>query len=278
MKIILSHDIDHLNWSEHLLRDTYIPKLILRTGLQRIKNLIDTKTALARIDCISKNRLHRLDELIRFLKNEQIRSTFFIGFGNGLNLSYTNKQALDIGQRLVNDGFAVGIHGIQYNSLEGIKSEKTKGTSLLSTQKFTGIRMHYLRYDPHTPQLLSASGYMYDSTEYKIADPYEVCAGLWSFPIGVMDCYAVTPEHESLELGKTYTLKLIKEAIHKKLNYFVVNFHDIYFDDNGYNNYKEWLIWLVQHLKNQGHTFTDFETAITDLQQSKTNQEQFKIS
>ena len=269
MKIILSHDIDHLNWSEHLLRDTYIPKLIVRTGLQRIKKLIDTKTALARIDFISENRLHRLDELIQFLNSRQVKSTFFIGFANGLNLSYTNKQALAIGERLLKEGFAVGIHGIQYNNEQGIQAEKKKGESLLGKQRMAGIRMHYLRYAQITPQLLAAAGYQYDSTEYRIAEPYLVQPGLWSFPIGVMDCYAVTPENESLEIGKAYTLKLLEEAQQKQLNYFVVNFHDLYFDDKGYSSYKEWLIWLVDYLKEQGHTFTDFETAITELQRAK---------
>lgn len=132
--------------------------------------------------------------------------------------------------------------------------------------------MHYLRYSENMHALLAQAGYQYDSTECRIADPYLIQPGLWSFPIGVMDCYAVTPKHESLELGKSYTLKLIEEAVQKKLNYFVVNFHDLYFDDKGYNNYREWLIWLVHHFKNEGHTFTDFETAIYELQQNKANQ------
>ncbi len=269
MKIILSHDIDHLKWSEHLLRDTYIPKLIVRTGIQRIKKLIDTKTALARIDFVSENRLHRLDELIQFLNSRKVKSTFFIGFANGLNLSYTNKQALAIGERLLNEGFAVGIHGIAYKDAQGIQTEKAKGKALLSKQKFAGIRMHYLRKTENTHSLLAAAGYQYDSTEYRIANPYLVQPGLWSFPIGVMDCYAVTPENESLEMGKVYTLKLLEEAKEKQLDYFVVNFHDLYFDDKGYSSYKEWLIWLVDYLKEQGHTFTDFETAITELQHTK---------
>lgn len=269
MKIILSHDIDHLNWSEHLLRDTYIPKLIVRTGIQRVKTLIDTKTTLARINFITQNRLNRLLELTAFLHNEQIRSTFFIAFANGLNLSYKTSQAIRIGEWLLKEGFAVGIHGLSYDHATGIAAEKQKGDALLGKQTLSGIRMHYLRYAPQTPELLSAAGYHFDSTEYKISDPYEVCKGLWSFPIGVMDCYAVTPEHENLEMGKEYTLKLLEEAKQKKLNYFVVNFHDVYFDDKGYNNYKTWLVWLVNHLKDEGHSFIDFETALAELKNNK---------
>lgn len=269
MKIILSHDIDHLKWTEHIFKDTYIPKLIVRTSLQRIKKLIDTKTTLARVNFLTQNRLHRLDELIVFLKKENIRSTFFIAFANGLNLSYSYKEALLIGERLLQEGFAVGIHGIEYNNLYGIVEENLKGSPLLSKQAIAGIRMHYLRQSENMHGLLAKAGYHYDSTEYRIANPYKSQNGLWSFPIGVMDCFAVTPKNECLEIGKKYTLKLIEEAIQNRLNYFVINFHDVYFDDNAYGSYKEWLVWLVHYLKDRGHIFIDFETAITELQQGK---------
>ncbi len=271
MKIILSHDIDHLHWSEHYFRDTYVPKLFVRTAIQRFRGLIDTRTALERINIFKENRLNRLDELITFLKNENIKSTFFIGFANGLNLSYSSKEALSIGKYLQSHGFAIGVHGIEYQNVKGIKSEKKIAESLLLKQYFSGIRMHYLRKSNNMHSILEDAGYHYDSTEYRIADPYLIKPGLWSFPIGVMDCYAVTPERENLEMGKEYTLKLIEQALYNNLNYFVINFHDLYFNDKGYKNYKEWLIWLVHHLKNDGHTFTDFETAIVELKKLNKN-------
>ena len=41
-----------------------------------------------------------------------------------------------------------------------------------------------------------------------------------------------------VELYKFYTLKIIEEAVQKKLNYFVLSLHDVYFDNKGYGNYK----------------------------------------
>ena len=204
MKIILSHDVDHLFWSEHFFRDTFIPKLLVRSFLQVSRSQISLKTALARCNFLADRRMNRLNELSSFLQKNHIRSTFFIGFANGLNLSYNQAKALEIGELLLKEGFAVGVHGIAYNDFEAIHQEKRKAQVLLDKQVNSGIRMHYLRYDQNTPELLANVNYRFDSTEYKIEDPYLVKPNLWSFPISIIDTNAVKPNAKNLNWAKNY--------------------------------------------------------------------------
>lgn len=267
MKIIVSHDIDHIYWSDHWFRDLYIPKLWVRTALQLLKGQISASVALARINFLSEKRLNRIDELTTYLKAFNIPSTFFLGFANGLNLSYSNEQAGRMAAYLQNLGFGVGVHGIAYNDESGLAQEYAKASSFISSP--AGIRMHYLRYESGvTPKLLAKTGYSYDSTEYQMRDPYRFDTGLWSFPIGVMDTYAVSPKHQNLEEAKRYTLDRLNEAKSNGQEYFVINTHDSYFDDKAYALYKDWFVWLIDYLLHEGNEFISFARAMKNLESS----------
>ena len=265
MKIILSHDVDHLRWSEHYLKDLFIPKLWIRTFLQRVKNQIDTKTAWNRCNIFMNKELHRLYDLVDYLKKENIKSTFFLGFANGLNLSYSNAQARIWGNWLIDKGFHVGVHGICFDSAEGIKKEFDKAQSLLEHSNFKGIRMHYLRHNENSAKYWKEAGYAFDSSEYKVENPYLILPDFWSFPIGVMDTYAVSAIEQDLDKAKAYTFERLALAKEKKLDYFVINFHDTYFDSDAYGLYKDWLVWIIDYLKGEGYLFTDFQSALKEL-------------
>jgi hypothetical protein len=271
MKIIVSHDIDHLNWSEHYFQDLFILKLFLRSTLMLLRGQISIKTALSRCNIFADKRINRLNELTEFLRHQEIRSTFFIAFSNGLNLSYSTSKAIEIGEKLIDQNFLVGVHGIEFNHIEKINEEKVKALPILSKQSFAGIRMHYLRSTDKTKDYLSKTLYNYDSTEYCIKNPYLVRPNLWSFPISVMDTYVIERHNHNLDLAKRYTCQLLKKANDCQLKYFVINFHDLYFDDNAYSIYKNWFIWLIDHLKKEGFEFSDFEQALLDLNSNSNN-------
>jgi len=66
-------------------------------------------------------------------------------------------------RRIHENGFDVGVHGIDYTTLEGIKKEfDTSGRYFTLSQ--IGIRMHYLRRNEATLGFMEAAGYRYDSS------------------------------------------------------------------------------------------------------------------
>ena len=122
--------------------------------------------------------------------------------------------------------------------------------------------MHYLRNDPDTADYLSQTGYTFDSTDYKIAEPYLI-GKMVEFPIAVMDAYAVRPHHKKIDIAKAYTLERLDLAEKNNIPYFTINFHDLVFNP-AYALYKDWFTWTIELCKQRGYFFTDFENAIKE--------------
>lgn len=211
---------------------------------------------------LMNNRQHRLYELIRFNKDRRIPATFFIGMRNGLNLSYNYPKAKKIVQVIrENDPDAdIGVHGIAYNTLELMQEEYKKLKSVFS--QTNGIRMHYLRKDNSTLELLNQIGYRFDSTTYELKDPYRV-GQLIEFPVSVMDVSVVSGK--DFNKIKERTLAIIDTALKNRLSYFTVIFHDFYFD-KGFSMHKDWYTWLVEFFMDQQMEFTSFNKAIGELE------------
>lgn len=265
MKIILSHDVDHLYWSEHWLNDLYIPKLFYRTLLQYSRGKISIKTATARIAFWSDNRLNRLDELTKFLSDQKLKAHFFFGMDNALGLSYNYLSSKPFIENLIQQGFGVGAHGINFDNFELMQREYARFHEV-SGQKSFGVRMHYLRMDSETPTLLNKCGYRFNSSQYEIRAPFKWDnTEMWEFPVSIMESYSVSRTNQSLTNAKDYTLKMLEKAIHADLPYFVINFHDTHFD-RGYAVYRDWFIWIVNYLKEMNCSFTTFEDAIDELE------------
>ena len=88
MKIIISHDVDHLTALEHV-RDLILPKHILRSILELGLGHATVAEMGNRLGDILKNRLHNLDSLLSFDREEEIPSTFFIGTALHLTIDFT---------------------------------------------------------------------------------------------------------------------------------------------------------------------------------------------
>ncbi len=95
MKIIVSHDVDHLSVIEHY-KDLIIPKLIIRSFLEKFKGRISVKELRGRIISLFTNKLQNIEELILFDKDNNVPSTFFVGVENGLGLSYSPIEMLSV--------------------------------------------------------------------------------------------------------------------------------------------------------------------------------------
>ncbi|MEG1594505.1 MAG: hypothetical protein RR350_08835, partial [Oscillibacter sp.] len=88
MKIIISHDIDHLDASDHLTRDLILPKLWVRSFLQLCRGEICFRTFWYRLTILFHNRMNRTEEVMAFDHAHGIPSVFFFGMDHVLGMSY----------------------------------------------------------------------------------------------------------------------------------------------------------------------------------------------
>ena len=114
MKIIVSHDVDHLFWSEHLLKDLFITKLWLRSSRHLLTGVIDAKTFVARINFWADKRLNRLKELMEYERSMNIPATYFFVMRKGFGVSYSAENARPFIKAVLDNRFNAGVHGMSY--------------------------------------------------------------------------------------------------------------------------------------------------------------------
>ncbi len=260
MKIIVSHDVDHLTLSEHW-RDRFYPGLIVK-GLKGV-----LKGDLSASEFLKRSfsyRLERISELHEFNMQFGIKETFFFGMDNALSLSYNYKKAKPYITYLQEAGVEVGLHGINYNSQKNLTIEKKRLLELMGSDTAIGIRNHYLRRDETTLPIMEALGFTYDSTYNTLKQPWKV-GSMWEIPISIMDATVLSPMGGKLASAKKESKRLLSEAQALNLPYFVINFHDIYFSPT-YSEYKDWYTWLIKHLAEDGYEFISFNNALKELE------------
>ena len=264
MKIIISHDVDHLYWNDHLT-DLFYPKLWLRESFALLRRRISVQEWALRMAIPFHRNLHHLQEVMQFDTVNGIPSTFFFGMANGLGLSYTHKQALKAIRQVQSGGFAAGVHGIAYDDAAAIQAEYQAFETLTGTAP-TGIRMHYVRHTDRTEQLLSTAGYAFDSTVFdkstgsSIQAPYPV-GSMWEFPLTIMDTYLPY----DLRKAQAKTRQMLDQAVQKNIGYCTVLFHDTNYSP-AYQVYQDWYTWLIGHCQTEGFEFISFQEAIRELE------------
>jgi hypothetical protein len=265
MKVIVSHDVDHLTFWEHKT-DLIIPKFIVRSALQCLSGNISIKEVMQRADMIFSNRWHRIGELMAFDKAEQIPSTFFIGVNNGCGLAYSINNAETWINNIMNEGFNVGVHGIDYQYFESIQKEYLTFQHI-SGKEQSGIRMHYLRQSDETIRHLSKTGYFFDSTVRALQSPYKL-GEMWEFPLHIMDGDIIEQGKRfrinSLKVAQELTRIIIDQVYEKKIGYLTVLFHDCYFDDC-FSVWRDWYLWIIGYLKSSQFEFVGYPEAVAEL-------------
>jgi hypothetical protein len=258
VKIIVSHDVDHLYGLEHW-NDRYWPGVWYRVTSSLLRGEINYRTWVSRSWPLQ--RLQRIEELITFELSLDIHPTFFFGMRNGLRLSYSLQQAKPIIEHLMKSNIPVGVHGMAYNDIEVMRQEKSLFFDLTGAHP-VGIRNHYLRMDANTHPYMNELQYTFDSTVYKLAFPYKE-GKLWVFPISLMD--VTLGIDTSVKEKKERSFEIYYKALELDLPYFVLNFHDVYYSPN-YPNEKAWWEWFLTFLR-KNHTFISFEKAMIELNQ-----------
>jgi peptidoglycan/xylan/chitin deacetylase (PgdA/CDA1 family) len=266
MKIIISHDVDSITAWEHK-KDLAIPKFIVRSSIELVIGKIDFTEYFLRFKELAKNRLQNLEELMAFDIKNKIPSTFFVGVNNGLGLAYSLQAAKYWIKKIAERGFDIGVHGIEFNNPEWIRNEYEIFEKLSDSENF-GIRMHYLRNSSDTLKFLNEAGYIFDSSLYKLENPYKV-GDLWEIPLHVMDTYLFNKnsrwQDQTLEQVKETTKVKTDKAYNSGMKYFTVLFHDRYFS-NSFKSWKDWYVWIVDYLKSSGFEFTSYREAIQKLE------------
>ncbi|MCK4795646.1 MAG: hypothetical protein KAV87_68590 [Desulfobacteraceae bacterium] len=266
MKIIISHDVDHITAWEHK-KDLIIPKLAVRSSIELVIGKIGFTEYLLRFKELARNKWQNLEELMRFDKENKVSSTFFVGVNNGLGLSYSLENAKYWIKKIVEKGFDVGAHGLAFNNYDDIKDEYDTFRNLAGLEKF-GIRIHYVRKSEDTLKFLDKAGYIFDSTLCKLENPFKA-GNLWEFPLHVMDDYVFT-EHrrwqtQTLEQAEDKTKRIIEKAYKTGIKYLTILFHDRYFSDS-FKSWKGWYVGTIGYLKNSGFEFTTYREAIQELE------------
>ncbi len=264
-KVIVSHDVDHLFAKDHWFRDLIYPKMWVRNTLQLIKKETSVREWwLRNTSCFRKNR-HNLEALMDFDENHGIPSTFFFGMNQGLGMSYRPEEAKPVIQEVHERGFAVGVHGIEYQDYDGMKREYDMFKEINGFEP-CGIRMHYVRFDENTFEKLSKIGYVFDTTEFDKKNcgirklPYQL-GKMWEFPLAIMDAYLP----QSFEGARQTTLKLLEECRTAELPYITVLFHDYQFCDD-YSDMRNWYKWLMNYfVDSEDFSFISYKTAIQEL-------------
>jgi hypothetical protein len=268
MKAIISHDIDHIHVSEHLLRDTILPKYMARMHVELLSGKISFREYILRWSDFFKNKWQNIDELITFNNYSGVPSSFFIAVNKGVGLNYSNEAALVWIEQMKSRHCEIGIHGIEFDNKEKIKAEFELFKSLAGLNEF-GIRMHYVRNTEETYQHLSDTGYVYDSTVHAFKNPYKI-GNMWEFPFQIMDGWVIENgkswQSVSLEQAKEKTLKLIERADKENLKYLGIDFHDRYFS-HSFKTWLNWYVWVVEYLKQNKIEFVNFKTAVKELEQ-----------
>jgi len=269
MKIIISHDIDHITVLEHN-RDLIIPKLIIRSFIELGLGYISISEMIKKFSESLKNKWQNIEELMKFDKENNVPSTFFVGVSKGKGLCYSLENAEYWVKKIVEQGFDVGVHGIAYDNYELIKTEFDTFKKISDLKTF-GIRMHYLRHNEYTLDFLNKTGYLFDSSIYGLKNPYKV-GSLWEFPLHIMDGYIFCKksrwQNVFLEKAKQETRSLIEKAHENDINYFTILFHDRYFSES-FKQWKEWYLWLIYYLKKNNFEFTTFNDAVDTIERMK---------
>ncbi len=276
MKVIISHDVDHITACEHY-KDLIIPKFIVRGLIELGLGNISMLELKDRIESIIQNKWENIEELMRFDKANGIPSTFFIAVKNGRKLNYSLRSAEIWMKRIIQKGFDAGVHGIAFDNYTAMKMEFDSFKELSMLDMF-GIRVHDIGVKTRDAKLTSEDltalnkiGYHFSSNTFELKNPFKV-GNLWEFPIHIMDGYVMQKnsgfQNQTLEQAKITTKELMNKACASGVRYFSILFHDFFFSD-GFRTWNQWYQWLAGHCNKKGIEFINYRKAIQELSDNK---------
>ena len=269
MKIIVSHDVDHITASEHF-KSAFMPKFIIKSNIELFLGKISFQEYRNRYSSIISNKWNNISELIDYDQKHDIPSTFFVAVNSGVGLNYSLDLANEWILEILNRGSLCGVHGIAYDNFEQIKNEYDIFKSISGIDDF-GVRMHYLRSGDNTLRMLAKAGYIFDSTDYGLKKHYKI-DNMHELPLHVMETYELEAGRKwqsvSTKQAIISTIDKLKQAEKNGVEYFTILFHDRYFD-NSFVSWKNWYQQLTEYCFSQGYEFVDFNTAVKQIEANR---------
>lgn len=267
LRIALTHDIDRVDKTYQ--RFTHALRNLLKANFKKsFYHLLSNKI----------NAYWGFDEIINIENYYNVKSThFFLNESIEFDLfnlpsyklslgrySIYEDRIKDIIRYLDKNGWEVGLHG-SYRSFMNknlMLHEKCELEKIVG-HKIIGIRQHYLNLNNETWKIQKEIGLNYDTSfgsnkvigfkndQYKPFRPFN--DNFVVFPQVIMDSLFVSNRNRSEELKKTFDLAQEHDAI------IVVNWHNNYFDEKEFPNYKKYYIQLIEESLNNNATFKTLE-------------------
>jgi hypothetical protein len=259
--IIISHDVDHISPYEHL-NDLILPKFIVRALLERYMGYITYEELYKRYVEFLNGKWNYLSELAEFDSRNGISSTFFFAVGNGFGLKYKINQAKPFVDMIVQHGLAIGIHGIERQSVDKMKAERQR---FLDSYGYdcSGIRMHYLARDHSMIREICDVGYVFDSSLRGNGSAMRIGNSI-HFPLHIMDSDMLLckKRYQSAHTTAAFvaTRERISRLIEAKVDYISVLFHDRYFSD-AHSSWRDWYQRVVEWILDQRIMTTNYNVA-----------------
>lgn len=242
----LTHDIDILSLKElplgrtflgYLYRSTLVNWRRLRSGKVTIKEFLAglwqaNKACAAKLglgqDCWQK----ALNQLLELERSLQVRSSLYFmpepgKPGKGIDIPrapanrashYEPEQYQEMLQALEQEGWEVGVHGIDAWHNAEDAAQELKQISQRTGRSDLGVRMHWLYFkSPDSFEALDKGGFLYDSTfgfnetvgfRAGTLQPYRPlnCEHLWELPLHIQDGALLAEEHLNLNREQAYSL------------------------------------------------------------------------
>lgn len=272
MKVVVSHDVDHLTFAEHW-RDAAVPKFLLRGVVEAARGGSSGRALVRKLQRLAANRAHNLEALLAFNREQGVPGTFFFATGRGRDLAYGPRRARPWIERVLEQGLEVGLHAIAFDRPERIRWERQRLEEITGSPVL-GVRLHNVGMADNAGRLTDAfaplfaqAGFSYCSNTYGVCDPYRV-GGLWELPILITDGYTFRNNsrvvNRTLQQAQEFTLARLERAEAAGLHYVSVLFHDVYFDP-AFAPLDQWYRWLIQELHRRGWEFCSCRDVVTRL-------------
>lgn len=264
MKIIVSHDVDHLSSYEHA-RDLVVPKYVARALLELGKGRIGGREFATRMAETARGHWNHVRALAAWDAGRGIRSTFFFAVANGLGLAYRHETARPLVAEVRAAGHDVGIHGIARGDAAALRAERHAFEAAYHIP-CRGMRMHYLHPDPALLARLAEAGYAWDSSLRGDGPAHDV-GSLQAFPVHLMDgdIMLAGRRHQSLDLADALgvTQRRLLHLAEAGVDYASLLFHDRYFSD-GHRSWRDWYCGTLDWARAQGFGFRSYEEAVAE--------------
>jgi len=250
-----------------------VPKFIVRFGIEWVLGYTGWREVRLAVQSLWFGPWQHIEELMDFDEAHAVPSTFFVAVANGRKLCYSLADAREWIERIRSRGFDVGVHGIEYASLDRARDELASFREITS-RDFVGVRFHNIGFSPSSVQLsdsdvlnLKRVGYSFSSTTFGDAGPWSSDT-FWEFPIHLMDghIFHVGRPWKNRSLGqmKESTVKRLREADPRGVSHFSLLFHDGYFCDY-FRDCREWYRWLVEFIRTEGYQLCSYRQALAEL-------------